>query len=113
MTSPDQKHDEGDEHEIWKTPPPPPMPNFPEIPAHLRKVEEKPESNLTGIAAGWSLALDFIGTIVASWFIGFGIDYWQKTSPWGSLIGLGFGFAYAIYRILRQSQLEEKRRQRK
>ncbi len=115
-TPEDQDRDAGDEHEIWKNPPPPPMPDFPKIPQSLRDAAEgkkTEKSNLAGIASGWALALDFVGTILASWLIGFGIDWWQKTSPWGSLIGLGIGFAYAIYRILRQSQKEEQRQSRK
>jgi F0F1-type ATP synthase assembly protein I len=101
------------EHEVWKDPPPPPpMPDFPKIPQSLRDAagQKQPDKfNLAGIGAGWALALDFVGTILASWLIGFGIDWWRKTSPWGTLIGLGFGFGYAIYRILRQSQKEEKK----
>jgi len=112
MKPEDQESGDGD-HEVWKEPPPPPpMPEFPKIPQSLRDAANgKPveKSSLAGIGAGWTLALDFIGTIVASWLIGFAIDWWQKTSPWGSLIGLGFGFGYAIYRILKQSKMEERR----
>lgn len=120
MTSPPpplpKDQDQGDEHEIWKTPPPPPMPDFPKIPQSLRDAADgKPQekSSLAGFGAGWALALDFVGTVLASWLIGFGIDWWQKTSPWGTLIGLGFGFGYGIYRMLKQSQREERGQSRK
>lgn len=107
------------EHEVWQpSKPPPPMPDFPEIPAELKKAAQDPaekakSSPIAGLATGWALALDFVGTIIASWLIGFGIDWWQKTNPWGTLIGLGVGFAYAIVRILKQTQEAERRNSRK
>ncbi|MBX3375636.1 MAG: AtpZ/AtpI family protein [Phycisphaeraceae bacterium] len=107
-----QNPDQGD-HEVWREPPPPPpVPNFPEIPESLRQAAEgkKPprQSPLSGLAAGWAMATDFIVTLIAAWLIGFGVDYWQGTSPWGSLIGVAVGFAYAMYRLVRQSQREER-----
>jgi F0F1-type ATP synthase assembly protein I len=84
------------------------MPSFPDLP---KTSADQPaeQSSLTGIGTGWAMAIDFVSTIVAAWLIGFGIDWWQKTRPWGSLIGLGFGFTYAIIRILRRSQQGERR----
>lgn len=108
---PNQPKGEGDGQEVWRPPPPPPpMPDFPTIPESLRKAAGEPTkpSGLAGIGKGWAMAFDFVGTILAAWLIGFGIDLWRKTSPWGSLIGLGVGFAYAIYRILKQTQREER-----
>lgn len=89
------------------------MPDFPEIPQSLKDAaggRKEVRSSLANVASGWGMAMDFVGTILACWLIGFGIDWWQKTSPWGSLVGLGVGFAYAIYRILKQSALEDKRK---
>lgn len=100
--------------EAWQpSKPPPPMPEFSEIPESLRKAarggtRESP-SGLAGVGKGWAMALDFVGSIIAAWLIGFLIDRWQKTAPWGSLIGLGVGFAYAIYRILKQTKAEERK----
>ncbi len=118
MNPEDKTDDTGPE--VWQpSKPPPPMPKFPDIPESLRKAGEAPGtrgekgSPLAGIGAGWALALDFVGTIVAAWLLGFLVDRWQKTTPWGSLVGLGIGFAYAIVRILRQSQKEEERSRRK
>jgi|ERR1043165_4215519 F0F1-type ATP synthase assembly protein I len=109
------EHDAG-EHEVWKpSPPPPPMPDFPKIPDSLRKAaggEPSKPSGLAGIGKGWALALDFVGSIIAAWLIGFLIDRWQKTAPWGSLIGLCIGFAYAIYRILKQTKQDERESKR-
>lgn len=107
-----ERPDEGGE--AWQpSKPPPPMPKFDDIPESLKEaarggVKDTP-SGLTGIGKGWAMALDFIGSIIAAWLIGFGIDWWQKTTPWGSLIGLGIGFAYAIYRILKQTRDEERK----
>src|SRR5262245_9617326 len=109
---PREGREEADEPAIWQPPkPPPPMPEFPKIPENLKRAAQGQETKpggLSGFAKGWALALDFVGSVIAAWLIGFLIDRWQKTQPWGSLIGLIFGFAYAIYRILRQTQREER-----
>lgn len=107
-----QHPDQGD-HEVWREPPPPPpIPDFPEIPESLRQAaagkKETRQSPLTGLATGWAMATDFVVTLIAAWLIGFGIDMWRGTSPWGSLIGLGVGFGYAMYRLVRQSQRQER-----
>ncbi len=109
---PDEGREEDSGPEVWQpSKPPPPMPVFPKIPENLKRAAEgsqQKSSGLSGIARGWAMALDFVGTVIASWLLGFLIDRWQKTQPWGSLIGLCFGFGYAIYRILRQTQQEER-----
>ncbi len=107
MTSPN------DSHEPWQpSKPPPPLPDFPDIPDSLRQSAQPNKTaptNLAGIGKGWALALDFVGSILAACLIGYLIDRWQKCSPWGTICGLGIGFAYAIYRILKQSAAEDRK----
>lgn len=112
MTDARDPSDEG--AEAWQpSKPPPPIPTFAEIPESLKEAarggRKEGTSGLASIGKGWALALDFVGSIIAAWLIGFLIDRWQKTAPWGSLIGLGIGFAYAIYRILKQTLDEERK----
>jgi len=110
MTSPEPERHE-DDLDAWRPPKPlPPVPKFPEIPKELReKGQNETVSNLTGFGEGWAVALDFVCTIVAGFLIGFGIDWWLKTRPWGTLIGLGVGFAYAIVRIMQYTQRQERK----
>lgn len=112
MSSGPKPTSEGDGPEAWQpSKPPPPLPDFPEIPDSLRDSarggKASGPSNLAGIGKGWALALDFVGSILAACLIGYLIDRWQKCSPWGTLGGLGIGFAYAIYRILKQSAADD------
>ena len=48
---------------------------------------------------------------LVGFFLGKAADGWLKTTPWGSLVGVGLGFAAAgreIYFIIRRVQAEEE-----
>jgi F0F1-type ATP synthase assembly protein I len=53
----------------------------------------------SGPAAGASYTL--IGAIVLFGGIGYGIDQWQDTAPWGLFIGLMFGLVVGFYELAR------------
>ena len=72
----------------------------------------KPPSLMAGVAgmgAAWGMAVDFVVTILAGLALGWLIDRWQGTSPWGILGGLCLGFVAAFVRIVRQTQRDERR----
>lgn len=52
-----------------------------------------------------SLALRFGGEFGAAVLVGaglgFGVDYWLRTSPWGLVIGLCLGFAAGVTNVVR------------
>lgn len=52
-----------------------------------------------------SLALRFGGEFGAAVLVGaglgFGVDYWLRTSPWGLVIGLCLGFATGVLNVVR------------
>ena len=50
-----------------------------------------------GPAAGASYTL--IGAIILLGGIGYGVDAWRGTSPWGLVIGLFFGVVVGFYEL--------------
>jgi F0F1-type ATP synthase assembly protein I len=51
----------------------------------------------SGSAAGAAYTL--IGAIVLLGAVGYGVDYWQGTTPWGLLVGLLVGMAVGFYEL--------------
>jgi hypothetical protein len=72
------------------------------------KVRKGEGVDATGMARAWATAMDFVFTVVAGAGLGWGFDYWQKTLPWGTLVGLGVGFVGAFIRIVRATQRQER-----
>lgn len=55
-------------------------------------------------AKGFALALNFIVSILLLGAIGWGIDWWQGTGPWGFLIGIGVGFGAGLYLMVKDAK---------
>jgi ATP synthase protein I len=93
--------------------PPGGAPGSPDPSALRRKVEAAraerarrqapPEQNSAG-----ALALRFGGEFGAAVLVGaglgYGVDYWVHTGPWGLIIGLTAGFAAGIVNVVRAAQ---------
>lgn len=59
--------------------------------------------------AGWQVASEFIGAMLAGGFIGWFIDRQLGTGPWGLIIMLLLGFVTGLTQSLRrQKSLEER-----
>lgn len=52
-------------------------------------------------------AIDFASATTVGTLIGFGIDYWQHTSPWGLLGGLFLGVAAGVKQMLASEKKRE------
>ncbi|CAG0966919.1 ATP synthase protein I [Phycisphaerales bacterium] len=117
--SPGHPHDPHDPHGHYdhSTPDIPPTPNAPHIPEllttpvqHPPSMAPKPTSTpISDMSKAWGVAMDFIVTILGGLFVGWGIDRWQNTGPWGTVIGLALGFTIALIRIIRRTLREEAR----
>lgn len=56
---------------------------------------------MTGIGRGFRLASEFVAAVVVGGAIGFGIDYFFPTRPWGMIILLLLGFAAGVLNVIR------------
>lgn len=83
-----------------------PTPGARKLSADARRESEK---DFTGIGQAWSVAFEFIFTIVAGGGAGYLFDRWRGSSPVGTLVGLAAGFVLAFVRIVRTTQAQERR----
>jgi ATP synthase protein I len=62
-----------------------------------RSLQENATRSGTAAAASYTL----IGAIVLLGGLGYGIDYWRGTSPWGVFIGLLLGIVVGFYELIK------------
>jgi|GEM_PF-1395890 len=89
-----------------------------EIPEILRKPVEHPALNrpkpkmeslgLGELGAALAMGIDFLATTAAGGAIGWGIDHWRNSSPYGLLVGVLVGFGFATVRIIQRSNAADK-----
>ncbi|MDX2131658.1 MAG: AtpZ/AtpI family protein [Planctomycetota bacterium] len=103
-------------HDVAFIPPTPEPPPIPSVLLHpVRAPAETGASRRTSLSEmgkAWGVAMEFMFTIAGGLLIGVAADLYFKSTPTGALIGLGLGFAYALWRILRRTLLEERARER-
>ncbi len=56
------------------------------------------------MSQGLKLAGEFSSAILVGALLGYGIDHLLGSSPWGLMIGLGFGFAAGVTNLVRAAQ---------
>ena len=60
------------------------------------------------ILAGWyrmtGVGIEFVVAIALFAGIGYAVDRWRGTGPWGVLIGLGVGFAIGLRALIRAAK---------
>jgi len=75
----------------------------------IAEAQARHQRGLTGAegraeSRGWAVGIEFVGTVLISAFIGWGIDRWADFNrPWGLLVMLGLGFAAGTRRALQTS----------
>lgn len=60
-------------------------------------------SDRAGIAQAFRLSSEFIAGVLVGGVIGYGLDYFLGTSPWGLIVFVLLGFCAAILNVLRAS----------
>lgn len=65
--------------------------------------------SLMDTGKAWGVALNFVATIIAGLAVGWLLDWWLNTRPWGVLGGLGIGFVLAFVQIVRNTLKTEAR----
>jgi ATP synthase protein I len=58
-----------------------------------KKTIENPEAMKSGRAGS-----ELLASIIAGWVLGFGIDWFFHTKPWGIIGGMILGFVSGVYR---------------
>lgn len=71
------------------------------------KSDEKPatSSNAAGFATALKMSSEFVAGVLVGAAIGWAIDYFAGTSPWGMIIFLLLGFCAGILNVLRSAGL--------
>lgn len=65
------------------------------------KREAQSEESRKGMALGFKISSEFISAVAVGAILGYGLDYYAGTSPWGMIILLLLGFCAGILNILR------------
>ncbi len=79
-----------------------PEPNDPSSRESSRAAREQREQSLTRQFYRMSgVGLEFVVALCAFGAIGYGLDRWLGTLPWGLLAGLAVGFAAGLYLLVR------------
>ncbi len=61
-------------------------------------------SGMQGMAQGLKIASEFVAGIAVGALIGYGIDYFLGTRPFGLIVFLMFGFAAGVLNVIRGSK---------
>ncbi len=66
---------------------------------------DQPITNAQGRAEsrGWAIGIEFVGTILVCTLLGWLIDRFAGTLPWGMIVLLILGFITAVYRAQKTS----------
>jgi ATP synthase protein I len=87
-------------------PPPPAMPDF--GPKRRKQGEQRSNSrfsvrdNKEAIRL-WSMGLNFVGGVAGGLLLGYLVDRWQGTNPWGVLVGAGIGLVGGMWALIREA----------
>jgi ATP synthase protein I len=77
-------------------------------PEHDENVGEKKPAGEEEILAGWyrmaGVGIEFVVAIALFAGIGYAIDRWLGSGPWGVLVGLGLGFAVGMRSLVRAAK---------
>ena len=70
-----------------------------------RKVEAGPSpnpgQNASALARGFRLSTELVAGVLVGAFIGWALDRWLGTSPWGMMVFLLLGFAAGVVNVIR------------
>jgi ATP synthase protein I len=70
-----------------------------------RKVEtgpsQDPGQNASAMARGFRLSTELVAGVLVGAFIGWALDKWLGTSPWGMFVFLMLGFAAGVLNVVR------------
>lgn len=59
----------------------------------------------SGLARGFQLSSEFVASVLVGAAIGWGIDYFLPTSPWGLVVFLLLGFGAGVVALIRSASV--------
>jgi hypothetical protein len=74
-------------------------------------VSKRPEgkrSALEGAASGMALAFEFVGAVFLFWLLGWLVDGWLDTRPWGQVVGSLAGWAGGTLHVYYAAQRRQR-----
>lgn len=76
----------------------------------LTHIEETngPHDTLAAKSSAMRIATDLMVCLGVGLFLGYWLDQWLATNPWGILFGIGFGMAAGVRSAIRSAEAIEK-----
>jgi F0F1-type ATP synthase assembly protein I len=71
--------------------------------------DKNDNTDWSGLAEGWALAILFPAAIGMGFLLGLGVDKFFSTGPWGKLIGTGLGVLAAFVQLFRVGLRDDSR----
>ena len=53
-----------------------------------------------------AMGIEFTGAVLVAAFIGWGVDHFAGTGPWGLIVGFVLGFCTGIYSLIKATAKE-------
>ena len=63
----------------------------------------QPSADMSGFARGMRLSAELVGGVAIGFILGWLIDRWLGTSPWGMIVLLLLGFAAGVLNVMRSA----------
>ncbi len=75
----------------------------------VKKFEPRTVPATRGTSDGAKAAIDFGSAVAVGTLLGYGVDQWQQTAPWGMLVGLLIGTASGVKLMFQVEANRQKR----
>jgi len=66
-----------------------------------QRADSSPTSDMSGMARGFRLSTELVAGVLAGAGLGWLLDYWLGSSPWGMIVFLLLGFAAGVLNVMR------------
>jgi ATP synthase protein I len=70
----------------------------------------RPTADASGFARGFRLSTELVGGVLVGAGLGWLLDWWLGTTPWGLMVFLLLGFAAGVLNVMRAAGVVDERR---
>lgn len=78
-----------------------------ELVRHARQEGEDNASRASAMARGFRLSSELVAGVVVGFVIGWGIDRWLSTTPWGMIVFVLLGFVAGVLNVMRSAGVQQ------